>query len=161
MFNVTGSNEKMLVDFTTMQTLHGWVEISDVLRNIGKSKAVLSLQKTHKFQRAVLFTMLNPQPGNTVNIESTLRACEWCRPDSADRSMWRLCSMSLASTERYSRSSSLTSVKWRLFYITNKYYKKHNIQLTSYKVTLAINRGLNCPTSLLQCSIWTGLKRIK
>lgn len=67
MFNVTGSNEKMLVDFTTMQTLHGWVEISDVLRNIGKSKAVLSLQKTHKFQRAVLFTMLNPQPGNTVN----------------------------------------------------------------------------------------------
>ncbi|KAG8331506.1 hypothetical protein J6590_039852 [Homalodisca vitripennis] len=55
-------SELVLLDFTSVPTLHGWSEMSDMIRLIGKSKAVLVLQKTLRFQRAVLFTMLNPQP---------------------------------------------------------------------------------------------------
>lgn len=32
------------------------------MRTVGMSKAVLSLQKTQVFQRAIFFTLLNPQP---------------------------------------------------------------------------------------------------
>lgn len=52
----------VLFDFTTMANLHGWSEMSDVVREVGMSKAVLVLQKTQRFQRGVLFSMLNPQP---------------------------------------------------------------------------------------------------
>ena len=54
--------EKMLFDFTTMDTLNAWYELSDVVRQQGMSKAVLTLQKTKMFQRAIFFTLLNPQP---------------------------------------------------------------------------------------------------
>uniref|UniRef100_A0A0K8TCY6 NADH:ubiquinone oxidoreductase intermediate-associated protein 30 domain-containing protein n=2 Tax=Lygus hesperus TaxID=30085 RepID=A0A0K8TCY6_LYGHE len=55
---------KMLWDFTQDPTpdLTKWFEESDVVREPGKSKAVLVLQKSRLFQRAVFFTMLNPQP---------------------------------------------------------------------------------------------------
>ena len=39
----------------------GWVEVSDTVREVGKSKAALVSQKTRVFQRAVLFAILNPQ----------------------------------------------------------------------------------------------------
>ncbi|XP_015112417.1 uncharacterized protein C9E9.15 isoform X2 [Diachasma alloeum] len=39
-----------------------WSEISDTVRTVGMSKAALTLQKTQVFQRAVFFTLLNPQP---------------------------------------------------------------------------------------------------
>ncbi|KAG8248789.1 hypothetical protein J6590_033964 [Homalodisca vitripennis] len=54
--------EFVLFDFTKLPNLHGWSEMSDVVREVGMSKAVLVLQKTQRFQRGVLFTMLNPQP---------------------------------------------------------------------------------------------------
>lgn len=57
-----GENELVLFDFTKLPNLHGWSEISDVVREAGMSKATLVLQKTQRFQRAVLFTMLNTQP---------------------------------------------------------------------------------------------------
>lgn len=39
-----------------------WTETSDTVRTVGKSKAILTLQISQLFQRAVLFTLLNPQP---------------------------------------------------------------------------------------------------
>ncbi|RZF38487.1 hypothetical protein LSTR_LSTR006082 [Laodelphax striatellus] len=60
--STSGPDEMMLFDFTSLETLNGWTEQSDVVREVGMSKAVLVLQKTQKFQRGVFFTMLNPQP---------------------------------------------------------------------------------------------------
>lgn len=54
---------KVLFDFTAQSaTVENWVEQSDVVRSVGMSKATLALQKTQQFQRAVFFTLLNPQP---------------------------------------------------------------------------------------------------
>ena len=54
---------KVLFDFTSHSTsVDHWVEQSDVVRSVGMSKATLVLQKTQQFQRAVFFTLLNPQP---------------------------------------------------------------------------------------------------
>ena len=39
-----------------------WIEISDTERDVGKSKGVLVQQRTEKFQRAIFFSLLNPQP---------------------------------------------------------------------------------------------------
>ncbi|CAB0017996.1 unnamed protein product, partial [Nesidiocoris tenuis] len=54
----------MLWDFTATPApdLSEWYEESDVVREPGMSKAVLVIQKSRLFQRAVFFTMLNPQP---------------------------------------------------------------------------------------------------
>lgn len=52
----------MLFDFTTMSDLDEWTEQSDTVREVGMSKAVIVLQRTQQFQRAVVFTLLNPQP---------------------------------------------------------------------------------------------------
>nr|XP_018898481.1 PREDICTED: uncharacterized protein LOC109031427 [Bemisia tabaci] len=61
----TSSGEtKTLFDFTDngITDLKNWREISDTVRDVGMSKASFVVQKTQKFQRAVFFTMLNPQP---------------------------------------------------------------------------------------------------
>lgn len=55
-------NKMMLFDFTNAQSVDDWREISDTVRTVGKSKAVLTLQTAQLFQRAVFFTLLNPQP---------------------------------------------------------------------------------------------------
>lgn len=52
----------MLFDFTNAQSVDDWREMSDTVRTVGKSKAVLTLQTSQLFQRAVFFTLLNPQP---------------------------------------------------------------------------------------------------
>ncbi|KAK2576515.1 hypothetical protein KPH14_005838 [Odynerus spinipes] len=62
-FMQPASGKKMtLFDFTRMDNVDDWHEISDTVRTVGKSKATLVLQKTQIFQRAVFFTLLNPQP---------------------------------------------------------------------------------------------------
>jgi len=55
-------NRLILFDFTTANNVNDWVEISDTVREVGMSKAVITLQKTQLFQRAIFFTLLNPQP---------------------------------------------------------------------------------------------------
>ncbi|XP_046995697.1 uncharacterized protein LOC124607413 isoform X1 [Schistocerca americana] len=60
--NVSAQENMTLFDFTTSKSLQDWYEVSDTVRTVGMSKAVLALQKTQIFQRAVFFTMLNPQP---------------------------------------------------------------------------------------------------
>merc|ERR1711971_1297663 len=62
-----GSVEKMLFDFTDPalfgeEQAASWWESSDTVRSAGMSKAVFSLQQSVRFQRAVLFAMINPQP---------------------------------------------------------------------------------------------------
>ncbi|XP_008202166.1 uncharacterized protein LOC103315391 isoform X2 [Nasonia vitripennis] len=56
------SNGKLVLDFTKLDNLNGWMESSDTVRRVGMSKATLTLQKTQVFQRAVFFTLLNAQP---------------------------------------------------------------------------------------------------
>ncbi|XP_020282950.1 uncharacterized protein LOC109854355 [Pseudomyrmex gracilis] len=51
----------MLFDFTNAQSVDDWREMSDTVRTVGKSKAALTLQTSQLFQRAVFFTLLNPQ----------------------------------------------------------------------------------------------------
>lgn len=51
-----------LFDFTDVQSVDDWREVSDTVRTVGKSKAVLTLQTSQLFQRAVFFTLLNAQP---------------------------------------------------------------------------------------------------
>lgn len=57
------SLERKLFDFTnSTSSVDDWIEISDTERDVGKSKGVLVQQKTQQFQRAIFFTLLNPQP---------------------------------------------------------------------------------------------------
>merc|ERR1719370_1190914 len=62
-----GSVEKMLFDFTDPalfgeEQAASWWESSDTVRSAGMSKAVFSLQRSVRFQRALLFAIINPQP---------------------------------------------------------------------------------------------------
>ncbi|XP_046403199.1 uncharacterized protein LOC124168877 [Ischnura elegans] len=52
---------RMIFDFTTDAVTKDWVEQSDTVRTVGKSKACFSIQKTQQFRRAVFFSLLNPQ----------------------------------------------------------------------------------------------------
>jgi len=60
---VATEGEISLFDFTRAECdVSGWIESSDTVREPGKSKAALVLQKARLFQRAVFFALLNPQP---------------------------------------------------------------------------------------------------
>lgn len=61
MFCLIKGHKEILFDFTTVENVDNWKEISDTVRTVGKSKAVLVLQTTQIFQYAVFFTLLNPQ----------------------------------------------------------------------------------------------------
>ncbi|XP_077283183.1 uncharacterized protein LOC143909156 [Arctopsyche grandis] len=50
-----------LFDFTTIGDVDDWVELSDIVKSTGMSKAQLVLQKTKTFQRGIMFSLLNPQ----------------------------------------------------------------------------------------------------
>ena len=65
-----------LFDFKTVESLDDWQEISDTVRSVGQSKAVLVLQKTQVFQRAIFFTLLNPQP-NGAGFAGVRTLTQW------------------------------------------------------------------------------------
>lgn len=53
----------MLFDFTnSTSSVDDWTEVSDTEREVGKSKGLLIEQKTQQYQRAIFFSLLNPQP---------------------------------------------------------------------------------------------------
>ncbi|XP_037081926.1 uncharacterized protein LOC119102596 isoform X3 [Pollicipes pollicipes] len=57
------ATERVLWNFTTVADLSDWTESSDgTEREVGMSTGAFHLQKTARFQRAVLFSLLNPQP---------------------------------------------------------------------------------------------------
>ena len=50
------SSTSCLFDFTnSTSTVNDWIEISDTQRDVGKSKGILTEQKTQTFQRAIFF----------------------------------------------------------------------------------------------------------
>ena len=59
----TAAEQRTLFNFTTLSSLAGWTESSDgTAREAGMSTGAFKLQRTALFQRAVLFSLLNPQP---------------------------------------------------------------------------------------------------
>lgn len=55
--------ERVLWDFTTAKSVSEWRESSDgTARAAGMSTGAFKLQKTARFQRAVMFSLINPQP---------------------------------------------------------------------------------------------------
>ena len=58
------TQNSVLFDFTTcsQSDIDAWREVSDTVRKPGMSKAVLALQTTRVYQRAVMFAVINPQP---------------------------------------------------------------------------------------------------
>lgn len=52
----------MLFNFQHLHHLQDWSEVSDTVRQEGKSKATFDLYKTHRKQSAILFSLLNPLP---------------------------------------------------------------------------------------------------
>lgn len=58
-----GAEDRTLWNFTTVSSLDGWTESSDgTERMAGMSTGAFKLQRTAQFQRAVLFSLINPQP---------------------------------------------------------------------------------------------------
>jgi len=61
------TSENILFDFTnSTSSVNDWIEISDTERDVGKSKGFLVEQKTQEFQRAIFFSLLNPQPNGAA-----------------------------------------------------------------------------------------------
>jgi NADH dehydrogenase [ubiquinone] 1 alpha subcomplex assembly factor 1 len=53
----------VLFDFTSSaSSVNDWQEVSDTEREVGMSKGALIEQRTQQFQRAIFFSLLNPQP---------------------------------------------------------------------------------------------------
>ncbi|XP_042864254.1 uncharacterized protein C9E9.15-like [Penaeus japonicus] len=75
-YTINAYTPKMMYDFRVMESLDNWKESSDTVRVPGMSKGVFSLQKSKLFQRAVFFTMLNPQP-NGAGFAGTFTNDGW------------------------------------------------------------------------------------
>ncbi len=61
------SSKQIVFDFTnSTSSVDDWIEISDTERDVGKSKGVFVQQKTEQFQRAIFFSLLNPQPNGAA-----------------------------------------------------------------------------------------------
>ena len=69
----------VLWDFTTNATTSSFSESSDTVRNVGMSKATFSLIESQEVRRAVLQTLLNPQPNGAcfAGVESALEFPDW------------------------------------------------------------------------------------
>merc|ERR1712223_1348957 len=120
MQNITKCQDKMpksafqndfLFDFTTMSDVNDWYEVSDTVREVGKSKATLVLQKTRKFQRAIFFTLLNPQPNGAcfagVNYDGNFDLGNYSgleirfKAQAADIKSWKIVLKTSASVDRF------------------------------------------------------------
>jgi len=61
------SSKQILFNFTnSTSSVDDWIEISDTERDVGKSKGIFVQQKTEQFQRAIFFSLLNPQPNGAA-----------------------------------------------------------------------------------------------
>jgi hypothetical protein len=68
------SSKQILFDFTnSTSSVDDWIEISDTERDVGKSKGIFVQQKTEQFQRAIFFSLLNPQPNGAAFAGVTYR----------------------------------------------------------------------------------------
>jgi len=91
------ASEEILFDFTTIVDLDNWVESSDTVREVGMSKASFVLQKTQKYQRAVFFALLNPQPSGAcfagvyseTDFDSSMYKAIWLKLRGIQGTLWR------------------------------------------------------------------------
>lgn len=96
-FFSNSTNVQILFDFTRLgldNALTTWTENSDTAKSTGTSKAALVVQKSQVFQRAVLFTLLNPkkngaeyaavQCDTSFNIGDYNNICLRCRAQGAN-----------------------------------------------------------------------------
>jgi hypothetical protein len=57
--NSMALSAKTLIDFTGSEySTNDWFEVSDTTRSVGKSLAVINVQKTQQYQQGVFFTLL-------------------------------------------------------------------------------------------------------
>jgi len=74
--NALKESSKMMYDFREIDSVNDWSEISDTVRLPGKSKASFAIQKSRLFQRAIFFSLLNPQP-NGAGFAGVWKAENW------------------------------------------------------------------------------------
>lgn len=72
----------MLIDFTNIEHLNNWIEVSDSTCHIGTSKATITLIQSHEFQYAVFFTLLHPQANGAgfagMRVRTDLDLTRYC-----------------------------------------------------------------------------------
>jgi len=91
------ADQEILFDFTTIPGLDTWEESSDTARDVGMSKASFVLQKTQKYQRAIFFALLNPQPSGAcfagvvseTNFDSSEYKAIWLKLRGVQGELWR------------------------------------------------------------------------
>ncbi|XP_066587585.1 uncharacterized protein [Prorops nasuta] len=65
MVATSAGSAQTLFDFTRADYTSNWVEASDTIKSNGMSKAVMVIQKTQMFQRAVFFTLFIQRPSGS------------------------------------------------------------------------------------------------
>ena len=105
--------EDFLYDFTLENAIFDWSERSDTLRELGKSKATLALQQTQKFQRAVIFGLLNPQPD--------LSGFAGVRFDDGPYDL-----ANYTGFELKFRAQSYKVIQWEMILVGNKYVESYD-----------------------------------
>merc|ERR1719273_1886387 len=106
------TSKDMLFNFTTIRSLDTWAESSDTVREVGMSKASFVLQKTRKYQRAIFFALLNPQP-NGACFAGYRSECDFASSDyeaiqlrlrGAQGDLWRYKILLTNQKDTYQRS---------------------------------------------------------
>ena len=110
MSNSTFPND-ILFDFTTLSNVNDWYEVSDTVREVGKSKATFVLQKTRKFQRSIFFVLLNPQPNGAcfagMNFDGNFDLSNYSgieikfKAQAADIRLWKVVLKTSISVDRF------------------------------------------------------------
>ena len=118
---MSNSSKEVLFDFTTMDTVSDWYEVSDTVRTVGMSKASLVLQKTKVYQRAIFFALLNPQPngacfaGMSKNIDKDFSGFLGLeikfRSQSANIRQWKIVLRTDSSIDRFTSYQQLFDVQ--------------------------------------------------
>merc|ERR1712156_794516 len=100
-----------LFDFTTISDVNNWYEVSDTVREVGKSKATFVLQKTKKFQRSIFFVLLNPQPNGAcfagMNLDGNFDLSNYSgieikfKAQAADIRLWKIVLKTSVSVDRF------------------------------------------------------------
>jgi len=72
------------LNFTKDATTDDFIEISDTVRSVGKSKADFTIVQSDSHRNAILFTLLDPQPNGAcfAGVESSTTQRDWTKVKS-------------------------------------------------------------------------------
>lgn len=75
---------KVLFNFTGSDNTDSFYEVSDTVRDVGMSKAQISIVQSESVRRAVMFTLLNPQSNSAcfAGVETGYENTSWSDFDS-------------------------------------------------------------------------------